>query len=162
MINLLLYEMEHTNSQDDWYSPLNLVLKDLSFEQVLWKPQNEEINSVWEITSHLLYYKERLLLRLQGKNAEYTANNNDTFKFGGNSQEDWDLTVEKMKQINQEIYEHIQKLSMTDIENDTSKLPLWKHINGVIRHDAHHMGQIIVNRKLQDIWPVYDEENRNS
>jgi hypothetical protein len=58
VINLLLYEIEHTYSQDDWYSPLNLVLKDLTFEQALWKPQNKEINSIWEITSHLLYYKK--------------------------------------------------------------------------------------------------------
>lgn len=153
VINLLLYELEHTYSQDDWYSPLRLVINDLTFEQALWKPQGETINSIWEITAHLLYYKERLLLRLQGKNTEYASNNKDTFTIEGNSQEDWNDLVRNMQQVNQEIYEQIQKLSITDLENDISKHPLWKHINGVIRHDAHHVGQIIVNRKLQGIWP---------
>ncbi|WP_342603128.1 hypothetical protein [Peribacillus sp. FSL E2-0159] len=64
-----------------------------------------------------------------------------------------------MNQVNQEIYEQIQKLSITDLEKDTSKQPLWKHINGVIRHDAHHVGQIIVNRKLQGAWPAYEDKD---
>ncbi|WP_057915827.1 DinB family protein [Peribacillus muralis] len=159
VINLLLYELEHTYSQDDWYSPLKLILNDLTVEQAVWKPQSKTINSIWEITAHLLYYKERLLLRLQEKNAEYASNNQDTFTFEGNSQEDWDALVRKMNQVNQEIYEQIQKLSITDLEKDTSKHPLWKHINGVIRHDAHHAGQIIVNRKLQGAWPAYEDKD---
>ncbi|WMX58362.1 MULTISPECIES: DinB family protein [unclassified Peribacillus] len=160
MINLIIYEIEHTYSQDNWYSPLKLVINDLTVEQAVWKPKNKTINSIWETTVHLLYYKERLLLRLQGKNAEYTSNNHDTFAFEGDSQEDWDALIRRMHQVNQEIYEHVQKLSITDLENDISKHPLWKHINGVIRHDAHHAGQIIVNRKLQGAWPVYENKNR--
>ncbi|MEH7309384.1 DinB family protein [Neobacillus drentensis] len=161
MINLLLYEIEHTYSQDDWYSPLKLLINDLTVEQAVWKPEsNNTINSIWEIIAHLLYYKERLLLRLQGKTAEYASNNQDTFAFKGDSQEDWDASVKRMRQVNHEINEKIQKLNATDLENVTSKLPLWKHINGVIRHDAHHAGQIIVIRKLQGAWPVDKDKNR--
>lgn len=152
VIDLLLYELEHTYSQDDWYSPLKLVISDLTYEQALWKPENSSINSIWEITAHLLYYKERLLLRLRGENAEYTSNNQETFIIQGNTQEDWDSLVKSMEQANQGINDHIQKMSIIDLENDTSKHPIWKHINGVIRHDAHHIGQIIINRKLQGIW----------
>ncbi|MCJ8007187.1 hypothetical protein ACFFF5_06735 [Lederbergia wuyishanensis] len=51
-------------------------------------------------------------------------------------------------------YDFLQKVTFFDFENDTSKLLLWKHINGVIRHDAHHAGQMILIRKLQGIWPI--------
>lgn len=158
VINLLLYEIEHTYIEDDWYSPLKHVINDLTVEQAAWKPKNKSINSIWEITAHLLYYKERLLLRVQGKTAEYASNNQETFAFQGDSQEEWDALVSRMHQVNQELYEHIQKLSVTDFENDTSNHPLLTHINGVIRHDAHHGGQIIVNRKLQGAWPVYEDK----
>jgi uncharacterized damage-inducible protein DinB len=160
VIELLLYEVEHTYNQDDWYSPLRLIINDLTVEQAIWKPECKTINSIWETTAHLLYYKERLLFRLQGKNAEYTLNNQDTFAFEGDSQEEWNALVRRMHQVNQEIYEHIQKLSTKDLENDRSKMPLWKHINGVIRHDAHHAGQIIVNLKLQGACPVIDDKNK--
>ncbi|WP_179194873.1 DinB family protein [Bacillus sp. EAC] len=152
IIDLLLYELENTYSKDDWYSPLKLVISDLTYEQALWKPEIGSINSIWEITAHLLYYKERLLLRLRRENAEYTSNNQETFDILGNTQQDWDFLVKRMEEVNQYIYDHIQKMSIIDLENDTSKHPLWKHINGVIRHDAHHIGQIIMNRKLQGIW----------
>lgn len=52
-----------------------------------------------EITAHLLYYKERLLLRLQGKTAEYASNNQDTFTFEGDSQKDWDALVKRMHRV---------------------------------------------------------------
>lgn len=99
MINLLLYEIEYTYSQDDWYSPVKLLLNDLTVQQAVWKPENKTINSIWEITAHLLYYKERLLLRLQGKTAEYASNNQDTFTFDGDSQEDWDALVKRMHRV---------------------------------------------------------------
>lgn len=154
VINLLLYELEYTYNEEGWYPPLKSVLTGLTYEQAAWKPKDVELNSIWEITAHLLYYKERLLWRLQGKNFEYASNNRDTFVFEGNSQADWDNIVLRMHQINQEIYEHIQKLNMTDLENETSKSPLWKHISGIIRHDAHHAGQIIILRRLQGAWPA--------
>jgi uncharacterized damage-inducible protein DinB len=157
VINLLLYELHHTYSQDDWYSPLKLVIKDLPVEQALWKPQGNSINSIWEITAHLLYYKERLLLRMQEKTVEYASNNQDTFAFGGESQEEWDALVSRMHQINQEIHERIQKMDIANLESNPSQQALLKHINGVIRHDAHHAGQIIVNRKLQGAWPVAED-----
>lgn len=159
VIDLLLYEIEHTYNKDDWYSPVELVINDLTVQQAVWKPENKTINSIWEITAHLLYYKERLLLRLRGKTAVYASNNLDTFAYEGDSQEDWNAIVKRMHRVNGEIYGQIQKLSAIDLGNDTSKLPLCKHINGVIRHDAHHAGQIIVMRKLQDAWPVDKDKN---
>lgn len=159
VIDLLLYELDHTYNQDDWYSPIKLALTNLTAEQARWKFDNESLNSIWEIAAHLLYYKERLLFQLQGKKLEYTpSNNQDTFLFEGSSQADWDAFVNRMYQVNQRLYEQIQSLSETDLEKDKSKVPLWKHINGVIRHDAHHAGQIIMIRKLQGSWPVHQEE----
>lgn len=157
VIDLLLYELDHTYNQDDWYSPLKLALTDLTVEQATWKLDIESMNSIWEIAAHLLYYKERLLFQLQGKKAEYGTNNQETFTFEGISQLDWDAFVNKMHKVNERLGEHIQKLSETDIEKDTSKFSLLKRISGIIRHDAHHAGQIIMIRKLQGAWPVHQE-----
>lgn len=157
VIDLLLYELHHTYNRDDWYSPIKLALTDLTVEQATWKLDNESMNSIWEIAAHLLYYKERLLFRLQGKKVEYVSNNQDTFAFEGNSQADWDALVNKMHEVNQSLGEQIKNLSETDLEKGTSKFSLLKHINGVIRHDAHHAGQIIMIRKLQGAWPVHQE-----
>jgi len=77
--------------------------------------------------------------------------------FEGNSQADWEAFVNKMHKVNQRLSEQIQSLSETDLEKGTSKFSLLKHINGVIRHDAHHVGQIIMIRKLQGVRSVHQE-----
>jgi uncharacterized damage-inducible protein DinB len=148
LVDLLLFENEYSYSKDDWYAPVKLVLGGLKAEQAAWKSEGQNINSIWEIAAHLLYYKERLVQRLQGETPEYASKNEDTFIYEGGTQADWDALVSRMDQVNQQFYQLLQKVE--DAENH----PLLKHISGVIRHDAHHAGQIIINRKLQGAWPV--------
>lgn len=150
--NLLLYELDHTFEIDDWYSPLNLALDGITAEQAILKPTPQEgINSIWELTAHMLYYKERLLLRLNGERPEYASDNRETFLIQGDTQDDWGSIVRKTHEVSAELRQKIESLSENEWDED-AKMPVWQHINGVIRHEAHHTGQIVLIRKLLGFW----------
>lgn len=66
MKELLLQNWDYAMGQEDWYPPILPALKDVTVEQALWKPEGQAANSIWENVQHLLYYKQRLLARLEG------------------------------------------------------------------------------------------------
>ncbi|WP_286163822.1 hypothetical protein [Bacillus sp. AFS088145] len=62
------------------FPPLEKVLKDVTFEQAIWKPADETMNSIWELVCHLLFYEKRHLLRFlcETENEPQAEKNEDT------------------------------------------------------------------------------------
>ncbi|MCQ6535993.1 hypothetical protein ABH963_003884 [Bacillus sp. RC55] len=67
--------------EEDWFPPLEKVLKNITFEKAIWKPEGE-MNSIWELVCHLFFYKKRLLMRFLGKTANdpQAEDNESTFR----------------------------------------------------------------------------------
>ncbi|MWV44437.1 DinB family protein [Paenibacillus sp. HJL G12] len=146
--NLLLQYWDFCLDQEDWYPPLMHALKDVTFEQALWKPEIGAANSIWENVQHLLYFKERLLKRLSGVPDEQHAGNDETFLIPEASKEAWENVKSRMLEVHSSLRHALEQMSEEEIETKPQRFM------SLITHDAYHTGQIILLAKLQGSWPA--------
>ncbi|MFY4774132.1 DinB family protein [Metabacillus sp. RGM 3146] len=154
--DLLTRELRNTYENEDWYAPLKPALEGLSAEQANWKPDGESCNTIWETVSHLLYYKERLLLHLKGEDHSNPVNSNEaTFSvFAGDDENAWKETISRLEKVQQELMEFVSLKNEEDFDTIIAqKYPAGNYISSIIMHDAYHTGQIVLLRKLQGSWP---------
>jgi uncharacterized damage-inducible protein DinB len=155
-IDLLLHELDITCAKEDWYPPLLPALEGLTAAQASWRPPGEAANTIWETVNHLLYYKERLLVRLQGGNPAYPAGDNDeTFTVTvPPDDEAWTATVARLEAVHRGLREVLATKADEDFDQPLPKKPLGLVVTSIILHDAYHTGQIVQIRKQQGSWPA--------
>lgn len=52
------------------------------------------------------------------------------------------------------------RAELASADDETLERPIpetkaWSYANGIVRHDAYHLGQIVQLRKLQGYWPAH-------
>lgn len=147
MREVLLKNWDYCMEQEDWYPPMLHALKDVTVEQALWKPQGQAVNSIWENVQHLLFYKERLLERLDGKQGKTVESNDDTFRMDDSSEKGWKSSKERLNEVHAALRVKLEQMTDEQLEDSPQR------ILSLITHDAYHIGQIIMLRKLQGSWP---------
>lgn len=155
-MDLLLREFDHTYLQEDWYPPLKDALAGLTAAQASWRPPGAAANTIWENVSHLLFFKEQLLCRLQNKEVVAAATNDDTFTPSGgpDDEEAWQADVKRMETIHHQLRELLAALREEDFDRPFPVSPLGLRVFSIITHDAFHAGQIVQIRKMQGSWPA--------
>lgn len=147
--DVLLQNWDYVMDQEDWYPPALDALKDVTAELALWKPEGSPVNSIWENVLHLLYYKQRLLARLEGTTLLHEAADNDeTFIVHERSEEAWRLAQEQLKDVHAALRRKIEQLPEEELEESPQRFV------SLITHDAYHIGQLIMLRKMQGSWPA--------
>jgi hypothetical protein len=64
-VELLLHGWDHTYDKEDWYPPLFDALKGVTADQAVWLPERfESPSTIWGNVNHLIFYKERLLKKM--------------------------------------------------------------------------------------------------
>ena len=106
-------------------------------------------NTVWEIVNHIISWRENVLQRVQGK-VMITPDNNYFTAIADQSSIAWEKTLQALKNSQLQWIAFLEKLKEEDLEkiypgNDSA---YYKHIYGIIQHDAYHLGQIILLIKL--------------
>ncbi|MGG1878853.1 DinB family protein [Paenibacillus cisolokensis] len=144
---MLLENWDFTMEKEDGYAPLSVALQDVTVEQALWKP-GEGANSIWENVMHLLFYKEVLLARIEGRASDVRVSNDETFRIVDASEEAWREAQDRLKQVHAAVREKIQNVPEEELSEHPQRY--WSFIT----HDAYHIGQIILLRKLQGSWPA--------
>lgn len=141
------------NVTEDWHLPLAEALAGLTAEQADWRPQGEASNSIRENVNHLLFFKERLLLRLKREDASrFDASTNDeTFV---NEAQGWEETVANIERVHREIRDILANLTEADLDLPMPTLSVRRQVASLVKHDAYHTGQIVQIRKLQGSWPA--------
>ncbi|MCK9906108.1 DinB family protein, partial [Frankia sp. Cpl3] len=142
-IDLLLKQLDHTYDQEGWYLPLQPALSGLTAAQANWRPSGEAANTIWETVNHLLYYKERLLERLQGNTPDYPAtSNDDTFAGAGSSddEEAWQATVARVEAVQKGLVEALSAKTDDELDTPYSETPLGVLMADIFLHDACHTG----------------------
>jgi uncharacterized damage-inducible protein DinB len=156
-MELLLHELELTFDKEGWYPPLADALKGLTAAQASWRPPGEAANTIWETVNHMLYYKERLLQRVQGIEPINTANSNDdTFAVDKSTDDEaaWQATLERAERIQKELHKVLSAMSDANFDRRIPQKSLGLSTFDIIMHDAFHTGQIVQIRKLQGSWPA--------
>ncbi|PGL72535.1 DinB family protein [Bacillus sp. AFS055030] len=142
--------------EEEWYPPISEALKNLTAAQACWQPEGKASNTIWENVNHLLFFKERLLSRLQQDNTFVAHNNNDETFVQGRPNDDnaWKQTVKRTLQVHDALQSTLASLNEAELDQPKPSLPVWQQYQNILLHDAYHTGQIVQLRKLQGSWPA--------
>lgn len=144
MNSFLVKQLEYSHSNENWFPPINIAIDGLNAEQARLKDESGN-HSISQLTSHLVFWNERILMALQEKEVEnFTEDNAVTFdKF---SDQDWNELTKKLDAILLQIEEETLKLN-------GEKLKGWSEtLANISAHDAYHTGQIVLIRKGRGWW----------
>ncbi|MEP7075015.1 MAG: DinB family protein [Acidobacteriota bacterium] len=149
---VLLEQFTACYDENNWFVSLKSVLDGVTAEQAAWKPANVE-NSIWESVNHIIFWNERWLQRFRGElNEPQDVENESTFR---SSETDWQATIAKMNSV---MKEWRDKLGLIDDQkldspvNEQYQAPWRSPLAQQNIHNAYHIGQILLLRKLQGSW----------
>jgi uncharacterized damage-inducible protein DinB len=105
-------------------------------------------NTIWEITNHMISWRENVLQRIQGKIIK-TPSHNYVVPVIDTSQKAWQLTLERLQTSQEAWVSFLKKFKAGDLENiyPPNNHTYYDHIQGILQHDAYHLGQIIIISK---------------
>lgn len=129
---------------------LAATLQSISAERAARK-SNPERNSIWEITNHLISWREKVLQRITGQTME-TPLNNYFVPVTDTSEKAWNKTLENLGISQQKWMDFLKSFRENDLENiyPPNGHTHYEHIHGIIQHDAYHLGQIVLLAKHPD------------
>ncbi|GGH81190.1 hypothetical protein JOD43_001045 [Pullulanibacillus pueri] len=152
---LLLQQWTSCLDEEDWFPPLEKVLEDITLEQAIWKPVKGEMNSIWELVCHLLFYEKRLLMRFLGETANepQAENNASTFRLPTETLENWKETKQEYFHVHRELEKILAKSDREDLYRQIpGERSLVLELKSLALHDAYHIGQIVLLSKMQGAW----------
>jgi len=141
---VLLEQLRTSHSAEDWYVPANIAVANLTADQAKWTP-GKDVHSVGQLTNHLLFWNTHELAEFKGEKAPaFSGNNDETFNNFNAAQ--WAETVQKLDAV---MTEWEKAVEAADDRKLAANASLIAHVGA---HNAYHIGQIILVRKLQGSW----------
>lgn len=100
-------------------------------------------NTIWEITHHLIYWRLNVLQRLRGKIIK-TPENNYFEPIIDSSDKAWITTLKKLDHSQKKWITFLNEIKTDQFEKiyPGNQMTYYEHIQGIIQHDAYHLGQI--------------------
>lgn len=105
-------------------------------------------NSIWEITNHLIEWRGNVLKRVQGKKIKTPASNYIE-KVKDNSATAWAATIKRFAKTQEQWLQFLDDLKPEQLETlyPRNNMTYYEHIQGILQHDAYHLGQIVLLKK---------------
>lgn len=149
---ILTEQFDACFDQSAWFASAKSALENLSADEAFWKPSHE-IHSVAEIINHLNFYNQKHLRRFKGEDVKRTETEiAETFLY---EIADWNKLLSEFTEIMSEwknLLETVDDAKLSEKISSKSEhewsLPI-AHMN---IHNAYHIGQIVVVRKLHGNW----------
>lgn len=141
---VLLEQLHTTHDKNDWFVSVKTAVDGVTAEQAGWK-QGTANHSVGQLTYHLLFWNRHTLNQLKGvEQPKFSGNNEETFDNFDAKQ--WADTVSQLNQVMTELEKFVETADEKKLADSASTLA---HIG---THNAYHVGQIVVVRKMQGSW----------
>lgn len=155
----LLTEMmllRHEDPTNGWFADATKALAGVTAAQAAWVP-GPGMNSIWQLVNHLTFWTQFVTRRLAGELPTGRHIDNDTtFGDPGNpaDAEGWTLAVQRLHEAYGELGSVLALQADADLERplNSRQTRASAMTSGVVMHDAYHLGQIVVLRKLQGSW----------
>ena len=112
------------------------------------KKVHPQWNSIWQITNHIINWRENVLKRIQGEVITTPTDNYMTSIYDP-SEAAWKHTLERLEDSQKKWILFLQDCNKACFkekykDNDMS---YYEHIHGIMQHDAYHLGQIVLLSK---------------
>lgn len=122
-------------------------LKNISADQAA-KKVSQQWNTIWEIVNHLISWRLSVLQRIQDKVLASPADNYFS-EVKDTSGEAWEETLKKLEDSQLQWMLVLKKFKKKELEKNypTSGMSYYEQIQGIIQHDAYHLGQIVLLAK---------------
>lgn len=106
-------------------------------------------NTIWEITNHIISWRENVLKRIQGEIIQ-TPQHNYIIPISDTSETAWQQTLLNLKVSQEKWIEYLKTFEEENFNKEypTNKMTYYEHIHGILHHDAYHLGQIVLLAKL--------------
>lgn len=144
MKNHLLEQFNATFDKKEWFVCLRDAVQGLTDEQARWKPE-PGFNSVYEHVVHLVFWNDRYLHKLRGAQLPSVQTSEETF------QAETKIHFDQLMVRADEVFSQWQAALAKGLP--AGEKEDWVSITGHINlHNAYHVGQIVLMRKLQGSW----------
>ncbi|MFY0760765.1 DinB family protein [Metabacillus dongyingensis] len=152
-IEFLINVLDSTFDKESWYAPLKHAIEGITAEQASWRPAGEAAKTIWENVNHLIYYKERLVAAMEGREWTHNLSGDENFDLTEQSNEDkeWKKVIERAENVQRSLRQILTETSVEELEQKS----LEGKLLDIFLHDAYHTGQIIQIRKMQGSWPSH-------
>ena len=105
-------------------------------------------NTIWEITNHIILWRQNVLQRINGAIIEATETNyfepvKDT------SKDAWTNTLSTLKATHEKWIQFLRNFESLQFETlyAANNMTYYEHIHGILQHDCYHLGQIVLLAK---------------
>lgn len=123
-------------------------LKDVSANQA-YRKVNPNLNTIWEITNHLIQWRRNILKRVEGETVT-TPDHNYFVPVLDSSEAAWEQSLQnlaKSQELWNSFFENFDDADLDKIYVNNGHT-YYEHIHGIIQHDIYHLGQIVILKKL--------------
>lgn len=122
-------------------------LKNIDAEQAAEKI-SPGINSIWELTNHILMWRKTVLERVNGAITQ-TPDHNYFFSVADTSQQAWENLLADLNSTQQEWLSFIEQVKEPSFDTvyPVNGHTYYEHILGILQHDVYHLGQIVMLAK---------------
>lgn len=149
---LLLSQHRECFREEGWIKPFKTVLSALTDEEFDFKV-NEGTHSIRQIINHLIFWDERWLLRIQGKEvSDFTGKNETTFDESAKDQSREKLVkkfLDIMNHWEEELNKFGEEMPYELIFKGTESEGRWcDYISSFTLHNTYHLGQIMQLKKI--------------
>ena len=153
MIKDLLIEQHNAcYDEDAWFVSVKNAVAGLTAEQAAWRPDGAD-NSIWEEVNHIIFWNERWIRRYRGElTYPEDIENTGTFR---SDETDWQKTLETLDAVMdewREILNDIPDEKLGSPVNEQYQAPWFTPLAHQNIHNAYHIGQVVLLRKLQGSW----------
>ncbi|BFM41864.1 DinB family protein [Flavobacterium sp. CFS9] len=110
---------------------------------------NPNLNTIWEITNHLIQWRRNILNRMQGE-AVVTPDHNYFVPVLDPSEAAWEQSLQSLAKSQEAwntFFQDFDDADLTKIYVNNGHT-YYEHLHGIIQHDVYHLGQIVILKKL--------------
>ena len=150
-VQQLVTDLDNLQKGDSWlgYNALQ-VLNGIDASSAASKAY-EKGNSIWKLVNHISYWRAFVAKRVKEKRFISSAEEGFSEPLI-KDEESWNMTVQHFIQSYEDLRSSIALLKeeelFTPLENGQT---LYYNINGCILHDAFHLGQVIILKRMAGI-----------
>ena len=153
---LFLEQLDMHCHENEWFASMNQALQGVTAAEAV-RTSSENINSIWQIVNHLIFWNEDVIYRIKGtENPHKPESNEETFGNQGNPEDEigWGKTVQRLNEVMIELKTVIAGLEDEKLKTlyAPDRYSIERLLSNIMMHNSYHIGQIILLRKLQSSW----------